>query len=77
MKNTSSRYQTGLDYLAMIEGQWPPSLEANLKDIAPDLARLAIEFAYGEIYPRQYLDLRNGNSPLLARWRRREMPARN
>jgi len=54
----TSRYRTGLDYLAIIEGQRPPSLEANLKDVAPDLARLAIEFAYGEIYPRRQLDLR-------------------
>ncbi|MDF3833249.1 carboxymuconolactone decarboxylase family protein [Cupriavidus basilensis] len=58
MNDASARYQTGLDYLAMIEGQRPPSLEANLKDIAPDLARLAIEFAYGEVYPRRHLDLR-------------------
>jgi 4-carboxymuconolactone decarboxylase len=58
MKNASERYQTGLDYLAIIEGQRPPSLEANLNDIAPDLARLAIEFAYGEVYPRRHLDLR-------------------
>lgn len=58
MKNASASYQTGLDYLAMIEGRRPPTLEANLKDIAPDLARLAIEFAYGEVYPRRHLDLR-------------------
>ena len=58
MDTPTSRYRTGLDYLAIIEGQRPPSLEANLKDVAPDLARLAIEFAYGEIYPRRQLDLR-------------------
>ncbi len=58
MQPPSTRYQTGLDYLARIEGQQPPSLEANLQDIAPELARLAIEFAYGEIYPRRHLDLR-------------------
>ena len=58
MDTPSSRYRTGLDYLAIMEGQRHPSLEANLKEVAPDLARLAIEFAYGEIYPRRQLDLR-------------------
>lgn len=33
-------------------------LEANLKDIAPDMARLVAEFAYGDIYGRPGLGLK-------------------
>lgn len=54
----STRHAIGLGQLAHIEGRSPPSLEANLQGIAPDLARFAIEFAYGDIYARPQLDLR-------------------
>ncbi len=33
-------------------------LEANLKDIAPDMARYVAEFAYGDVYSRPGLDLK-------------------
>ncbi len=58
MKSPSAIHQTGLEYLAKIEGGRPPSIEEHLKDVAPELARLAIDFAYGEVYPRGHLDLR-------------------
>ncbi|APW40365.1 carboxymuconolactone decarboxylase [Rhodoferax koreense] len=54
---SSPRYAAGLAQLARIEGRSPPSLETALADIAPDLARFAIEFAYGDIYARPQLDL--------------------
>ena len=31
----------------------------NLKDIAPDLGRFVVEFAYGDIYERPGLDLKS------------------
>jgi len=58
VNHPSTRHAIGLDLLAKIEGQRPAALEASLKDFAPDLARLAIEFAYGDIYSRPHLDLR-------------------
>ena len=51
------RHRTGLDLLARVEGSSPPALEAALADIAPDLARLAIDFAYGDVHARPQLTL--------------------
>lgn len=54
----SPTYQRGLKYLRLIEATEHPSIIESLKDIAPDLADLAIEFAYGAIYSRPGLDLK-------------------
>ena len=48
----------GLEQLATIEGTDRPSIVEALRDIAPDLADMAISFAYGEIYTRPALNLR-------------------
>ena len=52
------RYQQGQDLLARIDPASGARIEAMLKDIAPDMARWIIAFAYGEVYPRPGLDLR-------------------
>jgi 4-carboxymuconolactone decarboxylase len=52
-----TRTAAGLKLLAKIEGSPQPSIVAALADVAPDLAQLAIGFAYGEIYGRPGLDL--------------------
>lgn len=49
----------GRAQLSAIEQTDEPSLVEALRDIAPDLASLAIGFVYGEIYPRPGLDLRH------------------
>ncbi|MGN5634203.1 carboxymuconolactone decarboxylase family protein [Streptomyces sp. AC154] len=51
-----SRLSEGLDVLKVIGGSAPTPLEA-LSDIAPDLARYAVEFAYGDLYTRPGLAL--------------------
>lgn len=51
-----SRLSEGLDVLKVIGGSAPTPLEA-LSDIAPDLARYAVEFAYGDLYTRPGLTL--------------------
>ncbi len=46
----------------MIDAIHPDASKAlieNLKDIAPDLGRFVVEFAYGEIYTRPGLDLKS------------------
>ncbi|MGM9484867.1 carboxymuconolactone decarboxylase family protein [Roseateles sp. NT4] len=52
-----SRNALGLDFLARVEGHRRAGIVTALSGVAPDLARLAIEFAYGELYPRPHLDL--------------------
>ncbi|MFF3172499.1 carboxymuconolactone decarboxylase family protein [Streptomyces sp. NPDC057900] len=51
-----SRLSEGLGVLKVIGGSAPTPLEA-LSDIAPDLARYAVEFAYGDLYTRPGLTL--------------------
>ncbi len=52
-----ARTATGRNLLAEIEGSHQASIVAALADVAPDLARLAIGFAYGEVYARPGLGL--------------------
>jgi len=49
--------ESGLKVLRTIEATNEPSIIAALKDVAPDLADLAISFAYGQVYSRQGLTL--------------------
>ncbi|MGF6753397.1 carboxymuconolactone decarboxylase family protein [Paraburkholderia sp. GAS42] len=58
MNHAPTTMTVGREYLAMIENTPQPSIVETLKDIAPDLANLTISFAYGEIYSRPGLDLR-------------------
>ena len=53
-----SRYDIGLAKLNEIDGQAGANVVNSLKDIAPDFARLLIEFPFGDIYSRPGLDLR-------------------
>lgn len=54
----SERYDRGLARQAELSGPGDPRREAYdaLADIAPDLPRLAIEFAYGDVHARPGLD---------------------
>lgn len=56
---TADRFQTGLAKLAEIDGDQGQKVIDSLADIAPDFARLLIEFPFGDIYARQNLDLRS------------------
>lgn len=47
----------GLARLCALEGTDRPTLIDSLADIAPDLASLAISFAYGQVYARPQLSL--------------------
>ncbi len=51
----STRYTRGQDALARIHGHIGESVMNALGDIAPDFARLIIEFPYGDIYSREGL----------------------
>ncbi|THV37738.1 carboxymuconolactone decarboxylase family protein [Glycomyces buryatensis] len=54
-----SRYDRGWKALSEIDGEAGEAVIESLKDIAPDLARYVIEFAFGDIYIRPGLDLRS------------------
>ena len=52
------RYARGWAKLKEIDGQAGENVIESLQDIAPDFARLLIEFPFGDIYSRPGLDLK-------------------
>lgn len=52
------RYARGWEKLKEIDGQAGENVIEGLQDIAPDFARLLIEFPFGDIYSRPGLDLK-------------------
>ncbi|MBN2224400.1 MAG: carboxymuconolactone decarboxylase family protein [Deltaproteobacteria bacterium] len=56
---SDDRYERGLKKLAEIDGEAGERVIESLKDVAPDLARYTIEFAFGEVFSRPGLDLRS------------------
>ena len=55
----SDRYERGLKKLKEIDSEAQDRIINSLKDIAPDLARYAIEFPFGDVYSRPGLDLKS------------------
>lgn len=53
-----ARFARGMQQLKHVEGSDSPSIFAALHDIAPDLARLTVEFGYGDVYSRPGLSPR-------------------
>lgn len=54
---TQTRFELGADQLKQIDGIGGENVIKSLEDIAPDLGRYIIEFAFGDIYPRKQLTL--------------------
>lgn len=52
-----TRFETGMEQLKKIDGIGGENVIKSLEDIAPDVGRFIIEFAFGEIYPREKLSL--------------------
>src|SRR6266536_4796185 len=52
------RYERGMAAMEAVDGEAGKKVAAALEDIAPDLARLIIEYTFGEIYPRPHLSLK-------------------
>jgi 4-carboxymuconolactone decarboxylase len=55
---SDERYRRGKDILGRINPDGLERINENLKDIAPDMARFVVEFAYGDVYSRPGLDLK-------------------
>ncbi|GAB4239850.1 MAG: carboxymuconolactone decarboxylase family protein [Deltaproteobacteria bacterium] len=51
-----ARYRAGLATARNLDPEGPERLEAALKDVAPDLYRHIVEFAFGDILSRPGLD---------------------
>ncbi len=51
------RFQQGLEKLREIDGAGGEGVIRSLADIAPDLGRYIVEFAFGDIYTRDGLTL--------------------
>lgn len=54
----NERYLRGWAKLKEVDGQAGENVIESLRDIAPDFARLLIEFPFGDIYSRPGLDLK-------------------
>ncbi|WP_433576903.1 carboxymuconolactone decarboxylase family protein [Nocardia brasiliensis] len=55
---TGARFERGTAALSEIDGEAGEQVVAALQDIAPDFARLLVEFSFGDIYARPGLDLK-------------------
>jgi 4-carboxymuconolactone decarboxylase len=55
---SDDRYQRGLAQLEAISGPHGAAVVQSLDDIAPDLGRYIVEFAYGDVFARPGLDAR-------------------
>lgn len=53
-----ARIIEGRKFLSVIEGSDGASIVETMRDVAPDLAKFAIEFVYGDLYSRSALPLR-------------------
>jgi 4-carboxymuconolactone decarboxylase len=60
------RYQQGWKKLKEIDVEAGERIIDSLKDIAPDFARLLIEFPFGDIYSRPGLDLKSREISIVA-----------
>jgi 4-carboxymuconolactone decarboxylase len=56
---TNERYEKGIETLNGISGHAVERINDLLGDICPDMAKLVIEFPYGDIYSRPGLDLKS------------------
>jgi 4-carboxymuconolactone decarboxylase len=56
---SDDRFQIGLARLMEIHGSYGPAVLDRLDDIAPDLKKWIVEFAFGEVYSRPALDLKS------------------
>ncbi|MBP2629939.1 MAG: Carboxymuconolactone decarboxylase [Firmicutes bacterium] len=52
-----NRFEKGLEKLAEVDGTAGEKVIAALEDIAPDLGKYIVEFAFGDIYCRENLNL--------------------
>lgn len=52
-----TRFDRGMELLERIDGRGGAAVLQSLEDIAPDLGRYIVEFAFGDVYARPGLSL--------------------
>lgn len=57
--SNDDRFERGLAKLAEVDGDAGRSIVDSLSDLAPDLGRYIVEFAFGDLYSRPGLDLKS------------------
>lgn len=57
MEAKDQRYEHGLQQLQMIDGAGGQEVIQSLRELAPDVGKYIIEFAFGDIYTRPTLTL--------------------
>ncbi|WP_421919542.1 carboxymuconolactone decarboxylase family protein [Marinifilum sp.] len=62
----SDRYKIGWEKLKEIDGEAGVKVFNSLKDISPDLGKFTIEYAFGDIYTRDGLDLKSKEIAVVA-----------
>ncbi|WP_211229811.1 carboxymuconolactone decarboxylase family protein [Olivibacter sitiensis] len=62
----SERFKTGWKKLQEIDGEAGEKVIESLKDISPDLGTYIIEYAFGDIYSRDGLDLKSKEIAVVA-----------
>lgn len=62
----SNRYERGWEKLKEIDGEAGEKVIESLKDISPDLGKFIIEYAFGDIYTRDGLDLKSKEIAVVA-----------
>lgn len=62
----SERYLRGWEKLKEVDGEAGEKVIESLREIAPDFARLLIEFPFGDLYSRPGLDLRTRELAVVA-----------
>ena len=59
MINADERYRRGVAVLQLLSGDSNEKVTSKVAEIAPDFARMTIEFPFGDLYSRGVLDLRS------------------
>jgi len=54
----NARYLKGVEILEAVTGNPAEQLTSRVAELAPDFARMTIEFPFGDLYARDALDLR-------------------
>ena len=62
----SERFKTGWEKLKEIDGEAGEKVIESLKDISPDLGTFIIEYAFGDVYTRDGLDLKSKEIAVVA-----------
>jgi 4-carboxymuconolactone decarboxylase len=52
------RYRRGIEVLRRLSGEAIEQVSSRVAEVAPDFARMTIEFPFGDLYSREHLDLR-------------------